>query len=94
MKSIYKYELRGDDDNYLQSYVYLPEGARVLSAGAQGEHIFVWAEVSKEDAVIMIPRRFSVIGTGWELPEDFFEDKKFINTVFMGSFVFHVFEVL
>lgn len=67
----------------------MPKGAKVLKAGMQGGEVQLWAEVDtdapKEE------RNFIVYGTGWEIQE---ENVCFIDTVFDGAFVWHVYEVV
>lgn len=78
---IYKYELHPSIPE-----VDLPEGAKVLSAGEQGGGIVVWALVDPEAE--RVPRRISIYGTGHEVPAD---PGTFVQTVFVGPLVFHVF---
>lgn len=80
MKTIYKYPT---------GFVDMPKGAIVRKAGTQNGEFFVWAEVDPSQP--LEERQFSVYGTGWEL-----EDRPlcYIDTVFEGAFVWHVYEVL
>lgn len=86
MKSVYKYEI--DPSN---PCIELPAAAKILSAGVQGEHIFIWALVDIEFNAV-IKHEFSVVGTGHSLSPTFCDEHVFLNTVFMGPLVFHVFE--
>ena len=94
MKTIWKYRL---DDK--ENVVELPQGAQVLSAGAQGNQIYIWALIDEAFASGDAPRdkrTFEVLGTGWE-GVDLSPCAAFIGTVQMpntivGTLVFHVFE--
>ena len=87
MKTIHKYELGplGVGIN-----VPLPKGSVVLSAGIKNTDIFIWALVDTEQPTEV--RQFIAYGTGWEVDEDIGE-LCFIDTVFEGPYVWHVFEV-
>lgn len=67
--------------------IELPKPARILSAGVQGNDIVIWAVVDPEAEPQN--RLVQVVPTGGRVPAD----ATFLNTVFMGAFVFHVFEV-
>lgn len=86
-KVVYKYPLHSHVYN-----VALPSGAEVLCAKVQNGDICIWALVDPaiRDADA---RRFLVVGTGQELPE---QELKYIDTVLLeqGQWVFHVFEEL
>jgi hypothetical protein len=82
---IYKYEITPQNLT-----VQMPVGAQVLSAGAQGGRIFVWAKVQIEPAVQLELRHFRAFGTGHGIDSPL---GRFINTVQMyDGLVFHVFE--
>lgn len=71
-------------------WVEIPEGARVLSAGVQREQqIVIWAMVDPEAPKVR--RLFTVYGTGREIPA-YGRNASFVGTVFIGPFVFHVFD--
>ena len=76
--------------NYPLFEVFMPVEARVLSAHAQGDDIYVWALVNLE-APVKQQRLFNVYGTGNPIQSD---PGIFIGTVMLdgGSLVFHVFE--
>lgn len=84
MKTVWKYQLSH------KSTVALPGHAKVLSCGVQGEDIFIWAEVETENTPE--DRAFVVVGTGHQI--DRTKRLTFIGTVFVGPFVFHVYEVI
>jgi hypothetical protein len=71
---IYKYRL-DITDTYIP--LDLPLGARVVSAGWQGEDLCLWALVDEHEKTTE-PRTFTVAGTGHEFP-----------CVYVGD-VFHV----
>lgn len=82
MKTVYKYLIDGGE-------MQLPRGAKVLTAGIQGENIYIWAEVDPNE--ILEHRTFRVFGTGHILPEN----KCYIATLFdWEGFVWHVYEVV
>lgn len=83
MKKIYKYKI----DPSLREYD-LPYGATILSAGVQGDDIFIWALTDTENP--LSTRYIDVYGTGHIVSEN--GTLRFIDTVFIGNFVFHVFE--
>ena len=83
-KQICKFEI--PTSNFL---VRLPRGAHVLSAGAQGQSVMIWAEI--DPGAEMVVRRFPVYGTGHKI-DNTDASLHFIGTVFMGPFVWHVFD--
>ena len=88
MTTIWKFELdvtQGD-----RVCISIPKGAVVLSAGVQGRNFMVWAIV--DPAAPKVNRNFSVHGTGHSVPAEI-EWSAFINTVFMGPLVFHIFDL-
>lgn len=87
--TIYKFKIEAPDLSGI-SRVTMPINARVISAGVQGDDIMVWAMVNPKEAD-KNERRFQVVGTGRPLAKRMMQ---FIDTVFMGSLVFHVFEVI
>lgn len=98
MNTIWKYVL----DAELRQTISMPDGAEILSAGADGRDICLWVRV--DDAAPETPRRFLVAGTGEQLPPE--DGTTFIGTVQMPfiagknvvhlhshPLVFHVFEI-
>lgn len=69
--------------------VSIPFGAEILKVAIQKGDIYLWVLVrpdrQPED------RRFAIVGTGWDLKE---ESIVYIDTVFLGDFVWHIHEVL
>jgi hypothetical protein len=82
MKTVYKYKIGTGE-------LQLPRGAKVLTAGIQGEDIFIWAEV--DDSALPEHRSFYVYGTGHLIPDR----ACYIGTVFdWNGFVWHIYEVV
>lgn len=66
----------------------LPRGAKIISAGVQdGWRITIWALVDPEAP--LVERLIEVVGTG---SSPALSDGIFIGTVFVGLYVFHVFD--
>lgn len=87
MKAVYKYPLGRLLVNYTS--VELPLNAKILKVAEQEDKICLWCEVDLETAALE-RRRFTILGTG-----DQFNDisLKYLDTVFVGQFVWHVYEV-
>jgi hypothetical protein len=86
MKTIYKYPLQITDRQSL----ILKEGAQILSAQSQYDGLFAWVMV--DTAAPRAIRKINIYGTGNPIQTN--ETLKFISTVQMGAFVWHIFEVL
>ena len=70
----------------------MPKGAELLSVANQDGCLCLWANV---DADKQFETRFvKIIGTGNPIPQDMGVDRRFIGTVLMDPFVWHVFERL
>lgn len=80
MKTIYKYPA---------GILNLPKGAIVRKAGMQGGVVTLWVEVDTDNP--LEERHFVSYGTGWEISED--RSLCYIDTVFDGIYVWHVYEV-
>ena len=82
MMSIWKFPLKVCD----HQVVSMPKGATILSVQEQGGVPTIWAlcniDAPRED------RMFITRGTGFE----FDDDSRWIGTVKLGPFVWHVFE--
>lgn len=90
MKTIYKYEVLHLSNSLFLAEVRMPKGAKVISAGAQGFDIVLWAYVDTEEAAETV--KFHVIPTGVELNFGLFKGD-FIGTVQLDDgLVFHIFE--
>ncbi len=84
MKTVYKYRLTGKYTTTLQ----LPKQAQILSVQMQEGVPTLWALVDPTEE--LIPRYFSIVGTGWEIEEEVTH----IGTFMEGAFVWHVFEII
>jgi len=89
MYSVFKYVLKPEVT------LIMPEGAEILSVGAQGEEAVMWVHVDtdKEEE----KRHFMVFDTGHPLPRD--KVLEYVGTIqFMqgvsAGLVFHAFEVV
>jgi hypothetical protein len=85
MRTIWKFMLHPTQP------VMMPKTAGVLSAGAQGEEIVVWANV--DSSAPLVPHRFEVVGTGHDASRVVPPGLPFVGTVQMANgLVFHVFD--
>lgn len=82
MQTIWKYPLELGANN-----LSMPRASSVLSVHRQGESLCMWAIVDENR--ISVTRKFVVVGTGHPLPDGL---TKFIGTVVIDPFVWHVFE--
>ena len=64
---------------------------KVLSAKNQRNEIAVWALVDDQDVSYHRTLELMTIGTGWEVPESFFERWTFIDTVVLSPYTWHLF---
>ena len=85
MSKIFKYELKITDQQTIQ----MPLGATILSADQQAGGLYLWAEVDPTNPPS--DRTFQIIGTGNPIP-NVATCRRFIDTVVIGAFVWHVFE--
>ena len=84
--SVYKYKL----DYPGETTVEMPLYSQVLTAQLQGSDLCVWVRCST--VAPTVPRKFSVIGTGWDADFDG-RDFKYVATIQEGNrYVWHVFE--
>lgn len=95
MKAIHKYNISAGSTS-----VQMPQGAKILHVGGQGESICLWARVDTEQLGEL--RHFRVFGTGDMVPGDDepgFESRhgerstQYLGTAMCGEFVRHVFTV-
>lgn len=84
MRQVWKFDV---DPN--ENPTQMPEGAEIISAGFQSGGLQIWALV--DVGARLVPRKLIVRGTGHNIRST---DLVFIQTVFMDSLVFHVFEDL
>ena len=87
MKTIWKYELKGDD---LEDIV-MPINAEILSVQVQKKGIYLWCIVDTDED--KIERRFEMVCTGGYIEEDI--NRKYLATIQYNptNLVFHIFEV-
>lgn len=91
---IFKYEIEAPEfrsdlaDTKYKVQVLLPKGAQILSVGAQGYEMYLWAKVDSEQALEQ--RSLYVMPTGRDLPEAL---GTFLGRVDLQSqgLVFHIF---
>ena len=88
MRTVYKYELPFTAAPKLD----MPAGAQVLEIAVQGEHVWLWALVDREETD-MVNQEFLIIGTGWTVPDNL--GVEFLKTLHLpSSEVYHVFRVV
>lgn len=73
--------------------VEMPPGAQILSIGNQNDTVCLWS-IADVSTKFWQQRWFEVIGTGNRLNMNFGIERKFIGTVQINAFVWHVFERL
>jgi hypothetical protein len=83
---IWKYLLEVTDIQAIQ----IPVGSRILSADNQNGDLCLWAIVPTQNATE--DRCIEIIGTGNPVLEAIGLTRRFIGTVIMRPFVWHVFE--
>lgn len=84
MRAIHKQALTG-----MECALAMPASAVILAVQYQGDVPCIWYECDDESE--LVPRRFSVYGTGWPLPDS---GITYIATIQSGPFVWHVWEVV
>jgi len=69
----------------------MPQDAKYLHVGAQGDQMFIWAEVDTDSS--MIEHTFEVFSTGSEMYENMGVERRHIGSFMMndGALVFHVY---
>lgn len=88
METVWKYAIPLDDETILQ----VPQYATPLKAGVQNGIIYIWFRV--ETAMAKEDVRVIIRATGDSLPVyDRYSPRvnKYVDTVFIGSLVFHIF---
>ena len=86
-KAIFKYKLKFKGHEAL---IDLPFNADILKIEMQGNEMMLWAIVMPEHEQLE-GRIIKLYGTGHTIPVST-EDLTYINTVFHGSLVWHLFE--
>lgn len=98
MRTIWKYRLQVAD----AVKVPMPAGSKVIKVGVQDGELCAWALVSPPSGAEHDGhdihgtqgeiRYFRIVGTGNPIPENIL-GLKYLDTVFMGHYVWHVFIV-
>lgn len=82
MQKIYKYSIT------VTGNTRIPANARILHVGMQSNRPHIWAMVDPDAPTVF--RKISIIGTGWDLPDD---NGEFLGTVFGDhGYVWHIFD--
>lgn len=88
MRTVFKFKI----EPLTETEVKMPKGARLLSVGAQGKDVVVWAAVDPDGEYAV--RKVLLTGTGFQVSGDF---GIFIGTVQIttdfGEMVFHAFDM-
>ncbi len=82
MKNICKYDLNKHSSG---QKIEMPDSAKILKVAYQDNDLKMWVLVD-----VNIPKReyyVEIFGTGWDVETD----GKYIDTVFDGEFVWHIF---
>lgn len=85
MRTIHKYPLQIGTKVSIE----LPSTATIIKAGMQGGQPHIWVDLNHPYHGIKVIRSFEVFGTGWEIPTG----ATYIDTVFQGQYVWHVYDV-
>jgi len=84
MRSIYKFQVHSGHP------LKIPVGSKFLKLGVQSGDVYAWYEV--EMGAVRTERHiYNIFGTGWEIPDVGIE---YVDTVFIGDFVWHVYKDL
>ncbi len=86
MKTIWKFPIQIKDIQILN----LPLGAEILSIQVQDDQPCLWAEVDSSNDTE--PRRFEIFGTGNPMQEDMGIGRKYLASIQMPPFVWHLYE--
>ena len=90
MRKIYKYPLEITDTQE----ILMPQGSRVISVAVQNGILCCWAIVVANSVDILEPVMIRIYGTGNPMDDrDLGTEERFIGTVLMPPFVWHVFQV-
>jgi len=87
MTTIWKYELEITDEQVIE----IPRLSTILSVANQGGKLCLWVEVDPSQRTVA--RHFLIVGTGHPITVDA-NLRRFIGSVLIGPFVWHVFEML
>jgi len=87
MKTIYKYTVPVKR-NFFD--LAMPLGAEILATQVQNGTPVMWALLNPDNEPVV--RHFEVVGTGENLDEKAADTSKYIGTIQMPPFVWHLFE--
>lgn len=88
MKTIHKQILAWNGTDEVE--VEIPVGSHHLDIQMQGKHITVWYVCDPKEE-LMERLTFRVVGTGWELPDDFIQKHFWLKTIQHDGYVWHIF---
>ena len=96
MKTLWKFKVSFNViDPDVPEEISMPDGATVLShIEIQANCLFFWALVNTSNPMTI--RKFRIVGTGWELSDDFNLNHSYshIGSSSKDNFVWHLFEKL
>lgn len=85
MRSIYKYEIKSDQA------LATPEGSNFLKVGVQNDRIYAWYDVNLNTRIYST-EKYIIFPTGWKIQTGDLEKLTYIDTVFIGSLVWHIYK--
>lgn len=92
IRTVYKYQLQLNDT----TEVTLPTNHQILKFGCQVDSIIMWCLVELpedgEPRAGTVTRKFRIAGTGHPIQEGVTKDH-YLDTVFMGRCVWHIFKL-
>jgi hypothetical protein len=91
MKTIWKYQLPHAPNEYGICEVVMPKGAKIISTLNQYNTICLWAEVESDPSHPVETKKIDVVGTGKKLEDS---PRRFLGSVILGQFVWHIYEML
>ena len=89
MKTIYKYQL---NTPISVQGIEMPKGAEIIKVGNQFDLITIWAIVDTEAEKELV--EINVFGRGHEMYTNEKTERQYLDSVFIGPLVWHVFKRL
>lgn len=86
MRTIYKYKLELKETQR----VSMPAYSQIIKAGVQDNEIYIWAIIDTDKE--LLDKLIRIVGTG-NSTDAMTQANYHIDTVFMGSFVWHIFDL-
>jgi len=83
MRTVYKYPL----DHPVTEYE-LPADCKILCIHEQDSTVMVWVELETESKAPITVKRFTIVGTGREIPRG----SQYVGTAFIDLMVWHVYK--